>query len=338
MKMIKSRSARLSIQLGFTFIFFLVELIVGNLVNSLALVSDSFHMLSDILAMGIALYAIRVAKRDSSEHMSYGWVRAEIVGAFANAIFLIGLCFTIIIDAIQRFFEPEKIKDTLLLLVVGGAGLLINIIGLVFFHEAGGGHGHSHGHSHGHGHAHGHGHGKGKHVEHKHEQEELEVTTNVSKNQNMNMQGVFLHLLGDALGSVAVIVVGLVLHFAPNFKGGHYLDPALSLVIVAILLAGCVPLSWRTATVLLHRVPPAVDLESLRNEIKKVEGVLNLHEIHIWQLSDSVFVGSCHLIVDPDADQVTIITTIKSILHRHEMQTKFYHYNYKIHFTQARYS
>jgi zinc transporter 1 len=318
-----SRSLKLGIQLGLTFGFFLVELIVGSIVNSLALVSDAFHMLSDVLALGVAFYAIRLSKRDSTAQMSYGWARAEIVGAFANAVFLIALCFTIIIDAIQRLVEPEGVRDPLLLLIVGGAGLAINIIGLIFFHEAG--HGHSHGHSHSHGH--GHSHKKDKHKEKATEEaaiEEIKVATEaidhaVDKNKNMNMRGVFLHVLGDALGSVAVIIVGLVLYFVPSWPGSVYLDPVLSLLIVGLLLAGSIPLAKQTSNVLLHRVPGKIDVETVSKELQQVEGVSFIHDFHVWQLSDSMLVASCHVVCDPDTNQMAVVAKMKAVLHTHDI-------------------
>ncbi|KAK9765970.1 Zinc resistance conferring protein [Basidiobolus ranarum] len=104
------RTTRLVILLSLTTILFLAELIVGYLVGSIALIADSFHMLSDLLSIVVALYAIRLAKRKTYEsHYTYGWQRAEVIGALINGVFLIALCFSIFIEAIQRFFEPRGI-------------------------------------------------------------------------------------------------------------------------------------------------------------------------------------------------------------------------------------
>lgn len=154
----KSNTFRLLSMLSLTFSFFLVELIVGNITNSVALVADAFHMLSDVISLVIAIVAVRIAQRRSDIN-TYGWVRAEVVGANINAVFLIALCLTIVFDAIKRFIEPETIERVDLLLIVGSVGLGINIIGLFLFQ---GFHGHSHGgSSHGHSHngdSHGHSH------------------------------------------------------------------------------------------------------------------------------------------------------------------------------------
>lgn len=135
--------------------FFLVEIIVGYATNSMALVADSFHMLSDVLSLVIGFFALRYSKRSQrTERNTFGWQRAEVLGALVNAVFLIALCFSILVESLKRIVEPELIHNPILVLIVGVAGLLVNVIGLFLFH------GHSHGHSHGGGgHEHGHSHG-----------------------------------------------------------------------------------------------------------------------------------------------------------------------------------
>lgn len=133
--------------------FFLVEIIVGYATNSMALVADSFHMLSDIMSLVIGFFALRYSKRSQrTERNTFGWQRAEVLGALVNAVFLIALCFSILVESLKRIAEPEVINNPILVLIVGVAGLLVNVLGLVLFHRHG--HGHSHGGS-GHGHSNG---------------------------------------------------------------------------------------------------------------------------------------------------------------------------------------
>ena len=133
--------------------FFLVEIIVGYATNSMALVADSFHMLSDVLSLLIGFFALRYSKRSQrTERNTFGWQRAEVLGALVNAVFLIALCFSILVESLKRLVETEEIHNPILVLIVGVAGLLINVVGLILFHK------HGHGHSHGggeHGHSHG---------------------------------------------------------------------------------------------------------------------------------------------------------------------------------------
>lgn len=133
--------------------FFLVEIIVGYATNSMALVADSFHMLSDVLSLLIGFFALRYSKRSQrTERNTFGWQRAEVLGALVNAVFLIALCFSILVESLKRLVETEEIHNPILVLIVGVVGLLINVVGLILFHK------HGHGHSHGggvHGHSHG---------------------------------------------------------------------------------------------------------------------------------------------------------------------------------------
>lgn len=146
---------RLLCMLSLTFGFFIVEVVVSRITSSLAMLSDSFHMLSDVIALVVALVAVRFAEQTQSTNKNtFGWIRAEVMGALVNAVFLTALCFTIILEAIERFTEPHEIEQPWVVIGVGALGLLVNLLGLCLFHghAGGGGHGHSHG---GHGHSHG---------------------------------------------------------------------------------------------------------------------------------------------------------------------------------------
>ncbi|PGH05420.1 solute carrier family 30 (zinc transporter), member 1 [Blastomyces parvus] len=144
-----SKSNRMILLLIIDSAFFLLELSVGYSVHSLALIADSFHMLNDVLSLLVGLWAVKVAnQRTSSKVYTYGWQRAETLGALVNGVFLVALCVSIFLEAIQRFVEPQVVNNPKLVCIVGCFGLLSNVFGLVLFHD----HSHAHGgHSHGHG-------------------------------------------------------------------------------------------------------------------------------------------------------------------------------------------
>ncbi|CAD6592532.1 MAG: hypothetical protein ASARMPREDX12_006174 [Alectoria sarmentosa] len=145
-----SKSTRIIILLLIDSAFFLLELVVGYAVHSLALVADSFHMLNDVLSLCVGLWAVKVAHQKASSKMyTYGWQRAETLGALVNGVFLVALCLSIFLEAIQRFVEPQTVSNPRLVLIVGCFGLLSNILGLFLFHEHGHSHGSDQGHSHG---------------------------------------------------------------------------------------------------------------------------------------------------------------------------------------------
>ncbi|KZF25311.1 cation efflux protein [Xylona heveae TC161] len=146
-----SKSTRIGILLGIDTAFFLLEITVGYTVHSLALIADAFHMLNDVISLLVGLWAVKIANRKSNRMYTYGWQRAETLGALVNGVFLVALCLTIFLEAIQRFFEPQEISNPKLVLIVGCAGLASNILGLALFHD----HGHAHGGHDEHGDSHG---------------------------------------------------------------------------------------------------------------------------------------------------------------------------------------
>lgn len=300
-------------------IFFLLEAIIGYTVHSLALIADSFHMLNDIVSLVIALWAVRVKNTKPADgKYTYGWQRAEIIGALINAVFLLALCFSIIIEAIQRIFDPQVISNPKLILVVGTAGLVSNGVGLILFHE----HGHSHGHGHSHsssteeenvGVFHGHSHG---------DSEENVSNTSISeylpdnfvgrydertslvpnkkeqkkekKKKSMNMEGVFLHVLGDALGNIGVIITALFI-WKTDYSWKYYSDPLVSLLITAIIFSSALPLCRKSCKILLQAAPANVDSSRIVEEISLIPAIKSLHDFHIWNLNEDFLIASVHI-------------------------------------------
>ncbi|KFY02040.1 hypothetical protein V490_00667 [Pseudogymnoascus sp. VKM F-3557] len=134
-----SKSNRITVMLVIDTAFFLLELGVGMTVGSLALMADAFHMLNDIISLLVGLWAVKAAQKPRSDEYSFGWLRSEILGAFFNAVFLIALCLSIILEAITRLLDPPEISSSKLILIVGSLGLASNLAG---FFVLGG---HSHG-------------------------------------------------------------------------------------------------------------------------------------------------------------------------------------------------
>eukprot|EP00170_Pyropia_yezoensis_P003377 contig_14119_g3384 len=125
-----SRTTRLWLMLSLSTAYFLTELVVGIVSNSMALAADAFHMLSDVLAMAVGIVAIRAASSTRAEayrHNTYGLQRAELLGALANSVFLLALCFTIVIDAVKRLLEPAPLRHPEVVLAVGlTASIMLN--------------------------------------------------------------------------------------------------------------------------------------------------------------------------------------------------------------------
>lgn len=350
--MLTGKELRIAALLVIDIAFFLLEAIVGYAVHSLALVADSFHMLNDIISLFIALWAVRVkSNKPADGKYTYGWQRAEILGALINAVFLLALCFTIIIEAIQRFFQPQTIESPKLVLIVGCMGLVSNFVGLVLFNEHG--HSHSHGGSAKHSHDHVHGHSHADDIESQQQSEEnlsdflpdnfveryhandhtplITPTANTEaaqatvtlKKKSMNMEGVFLHVLGDALGNVGVIATALFI-WKTDYSWRFYADPFVSLVITVIIFLSALPLCRKSSKILLQATPPDVDSNRILADIIRLSDVKSVHDFHIWNLNEDILIASLHLeLIDTklegfDKDTfVKAVTLVREVLHRH---------------------
>jgi len=318
-----------------TVAFFFVEIVVGYVTNSMALVADSFHMLSDIAALVIAFLSVRMAPKSWSKN-TFGWARAEVLGALVNAVFLVALCFSITVESMKRFYEPELIHNPQMILWVGTMGLIVNLIGLCLFHQHGSGHGHSHGlsrstHSHltdlaekdekddipeiiyngaekkknksgdsqGHSHGgHGHSHGGGG-----------------GGASQMNMRGVFLHVMADALGSV-IVIISAVIMWKTEWEYKLYVDPGLSILLVILILKSVWPLLIESALILLQTVPTHIQVDSLQQKLmSQVDGILAVHEFHIWQLAGDRIIASAHIRCLNLAQYMQVAEKVKEFFH-----------------------
>ncbi|GAM22483.1 hypothetical protein SAMD00019534_056580 [Acytostelium subglobosum LB1] len=211
-------------------------------------------------------------------------------------------------------------------------------------------HGHGHGHDaeqeHGHSHRasakfddedfcdHGHSHGaeatKKKKDSHKKKDKHSDGKM---CGMDLNMFGVFIHFLGDAIASLFVLVTGIILQYS---SGGwtDYVDPVSSLIIIGLTMLSSVPLVKRASLILLQQVPNGVNLDKMRTKIRKVEGVLSLHDLHVWQLVDGMTIGTVHVGVEEGSDFALIVESVKPIFHHYgihstSIQPEFIHKNIK---------
>lgn len=432
-------------------VFLIIELGSGYYVGSLALVADAFHMLNDVISLAVGLWAVRIAGRPAKGAYTYGWQRAEILGAFFNGVFLVALCVTIFLEAIQRLIDPPNIENPELIGWVGLAGLGSNLFGLVLFFD----HGHSHGddgHDHDHDHADGHTHSHGEEHSHSHRAsaeaaaeegraggvtdsghvkrrtknlstssghsaspararrlsikdgrressiedtlghpssmrqewtlglnntqrgedilEESESadesaktaisnlaatddargsTANYSHDDHhhrqpkkaggqshgighnhgdLGMQGIFLHVLGDCLGNIGVILTAIFIKFA-HVSWKFYADPVISLIITCIILKSAIPLCSAASRILLQATPPGVDINEIENDINDMLDPTRepgtkpkalAHHLHVWQLTDTKLVASVHVRVkgaEGAARYMSLAKAIHTCLHEY---------------------
>ncbi|OQV19898.1 putative Zinc transporter 1 [Hypsibius exemplaris] len=220
--------------------------------------------------------------RKKSEKNTFGWARAEVLGALVNAVFLCALCFSIFIESIERFISGVEITNPVLVLIVD----------------------HSHGHEHSHHHAEeDQDMESGNHGQHSH-----------GSASQMNMKGVFLHVAGDAFGSVVVIIAAVVI-WKTDWKYRSYIDPAMSMISVVVILGMTLPLLYSSALILLQTVPLNIKARDVKTRLEKMAGVVAVHELHIWQLAGSRIVASAHIWFKDYQDYKVSAKAIKEFFH-----------------------
>ncbi|CBY31012.1 unnamed protein product [Oikopleura dioica] len=320
-KIIKEKDTRnlfffICINLSFAF----VELFYGLWTNSLGLISDAFHMFFDCSALLLGLVAAVVARWRPNDRYTYGYVRADTLAGFVNAVFLVFIAFFILSEAIERLVEPVHIHHEKLL-SVSVMGLLVNIIGIFVFAH-GGSHGHSHGghgHSHG-GDSHGHSHGHVSAAAADHGKLPFFQTGNMAI-----MQGAFLHILADTMGSVGVIISTLLI----DWFGWHRADPIASIFIALMTLISVKPLLTETTTTLLQRSPPEFDdkLPIAYSQLLRMEGVERLEEAHCWTLAKGQTICSVKIKTTIDANPRKITQDATNAIKSAGVQRVFIHLN-----------
>uniref|UniRef100_A0A4W4FIV9 Solute carrier family 30 member 10 n=1 Tax=Electrophorus electricus TaxID=8005 RepID=A0A4W4FIV9_ELEEL len=307
------KTCRLIFMLVITVIFFLAEIVAGYVGNSIALVSDAFNMLSDIMSLCVGLASSRISRRAGSGRSTYGYVRAEVVGALANAVFLAALCFSVSVESLRRLGEPEPIDDPLLVLTVGALGLAVNVIGLLIFQDCRWCRGK-----------------KGETSERDGSDGKGVVNGEAEKNQQegqpLNIRGVLLHVLNDALGSVVVVVTSTLFYVWPLGPDAPcnwqcYVDPALTLIMVAIIMSSAAPLVKETTSILLQMSPPDLPLTRIVDDVCQLPGVISIHELHVWELAKDRNIATLHVNVSAELQDFTSSTRtlhaqIREVFHK----------------------
>ncbi|QRK06853.1 cation transporter [Archangium violaceum] len=240
---------RLLFALALTGTIAVAEAVGGYITNSLALMSDAGHMLTDISALGLSLLALWFAGKPADLKKTYGYYRMEILSALLNGVLLLGITGVIVVEAWERFRAPAEVRLGPMA-VVATIGLLANLGALGFLHQT----------------------------------------------HSMNVRGAFLHVLGDALSSVGVLVGAAVMWLT----GWYVIDPIISVVISVVIVVGALRLVRDAVDVLLEAVPSHVDMSVVKELLLKVQGVRDVHDLHVWTIASGMYALSAHLVVaDP---------------------------------------
>ncbi|KAL7689408.1 putative cation efflux protein [Plasmopara halstedii] len=313
----KRASRQMLIFLSINVAFMFIEFGVGLYTNSLGLMGDAGHMLFDNGALVIGLVASYIGQLPPDPTFTYGYGRVEVLSGFLNSLLLLVVSFHLITEAASRFTNPPEVTTDHLLLT-STAGLLVNLVGLFFFHE------HVHGHSHSHesnnksyGSGHGHSHGVSHHQAHG------EIAfDDCQTRKNSNMYGVYLHILADTLGSVGVIISSILIHLYE----WHVADSASSALISLLILTSTLPLIRDTARQLLQGAPREIQgsVNAALQEVQSsIPGVERIAQWNIWHHAGNMHVATLHLEVAVSADEQQILLQTQYIFRRHARLDEF---------------
>jgi len=240
---------RVALVLPLATAYMVAEAVGGWLTNSLALLADAGHMLSDVAALGLTLFAMWIARRPPTATRTFGYYRAEILAALANGATLVAVALYVFVEAWGRFREPPAVMGGEVLAVAAG-GLLVNLVSLWIL--------------------------RGSHGE------------------SLNVRGAWLHVLGDALGSVGAIASGALV-WAFDWR---WADPVASVAIGILIVHSSWSLIREAVAVLMEGVPGGVEVEGVRDALRGIAGVREVHELHLWSISSGLVSLSCHLVAE----------------------------------------
>jgi cobalt-zinc-cadmium efflux system protein len=250
-------------------LYVVIELSAGFYYNSLSLISDAGHNLSDVAALALALLAFRLAKVKANDKYTYGYRKSTILVSLINSVILFIAIGSIIWASINRLHHPVEISGQPVA-IVAGIGILINAISAMLFFR--------------------------------------------DKESDLNVKGAYLHLMTDAAVSLGVVISGIlmtVFHI-------YWLDMVMSLVIVLVIFYSTWNLFKDSLSLTLDGVPKGIKLNNVVSEIKEVEGVIDVHHLHVWAISTSQNAMTAHIIIHPNTGIEQLNRIKKNIKHELE--------------------
>jgi cobalt-zinc-cadmium efflux system protein len=250
----------LIIALIITFSIMIIEFIGGLVTNSLALLSDAGHMLSDSSSLFLSLVAFWFAAKPPSPNKTYGFYRFEILAAFINGLTLFIMAGWIVYEAYERMIEPTVVSSKMMIFIAL-IGLTANLLSAYFLMKKG----------------------------------------NVEG--NLNVKSAYLHVLGDALGSIGAIVAGVIMLMFEWYIA----DPLISVVVAILILKSAWGILKTSIHILMEGTPVTIDQKKVQEILLSIKGVKNIHDLHIWTISSGLDSLTCHLIIEDHENEQNVL-------------------------------
>lgn len=242
-------TSRLSLSLFLTLAFVVLEAGAGYFANSLALLTDSAHNLTDVIALGLSWFAVRLTSQPANAHKTYGYHRAGILVALLNSTTLVIISLGIFYEAYVRFIAPPEVKSNILI-GVGLVAVVVNLVTALLVHRG--------------------------------------------SESDLNLRSAFVHLMGDVISTVGAVIAGVIIYFTH----ANWLDPFVSVLIGFLILYNAWGILRETVDILLESTPRDVDMKRMVNDISKVDGVLGVHDLHVWSLTQNLRTMSAHILTE----------------------------------------
>jgi len=270
--------------------YFVIQIIAGVKIGSLAVISDAGHMLIDVAGLVMALLAISFTQKPATPTRTYGFYRGEILASLLNSIFLILLSVFILIEGFQRIIHPAAVSG-LPMIIVASIGLAINLVGVRVLGRT---------------------RVNRKRLQQDYERDYYNKVKEQVAEENLNVHGAYLEVFADSIGSAGVIVAGIIIYIS-----GFYLaDPLISIGIVALI----VPRTWlllkKAIHILIEGTPIHLGHEEIKNSILNVRGVTGVFDLHIWTISSGIHALSAHVVIIDNKKSSDILQEINSILEK----------------------
>ena len=240
---------RLALSLGLTAAFVVIEIIAGIFGNSLALLTDAAHNFTDVIALGLSWYAVKLATQPAHSGKTFGYHRVGILVALVNSTTLVLIALGIFYEAWKRFISPPEV-DSAILIGVGALAFFINL-GTAWLVKSGSEH-------------------------------------------DLNLRSTFLHLMGDVMSTVGAVIAGIII----AFTNWNWLDPLVSVLIGAFILWNAWGILRQSIHILLESTPENINMDSMVTDLLKVEGVRDIHDLHVWSINENLCALSAHIITD----------------------------------------
>ncbi len=258
---------RLWISIILNFIITAAEFIGGIISGSLALLSDALHNLNDTTSLGISLIARKISKKEANRDKTFGYKRAEIIGAFVNLITLVIIALFLIKEGVERFYNPQPI-DGMVMFIVAIIGLLGNVITAILLYR--------------------------------------------DSTENLNLRSAYIHILSDAFSSVGVIIAGILILWYEIY----IIDTILTLIIAGYILWHSYYMLRQTINILMESTPANIEVPNVQQAMAKVNGVLDIHHLHVWRLDEKNILLESHVVIDEEnmGKMESIKSTLKDLL------------------------